>query len=419
MRIRAQASFFEATLLIAAAYMAGVDANRSPNLGLNSSNMRLDGIFFGAIPAFKEPSYPNTPFQINAKLPRPISIMGDYVELEKNAEGLRKIDWVSFTHAFEDTPESTRKARLPNRSNAEPWSTERFSFCGEINRVASKMAEINRKNVTVWLRFGHEVSSHLGFSQMNGQWYNWGEKPSRETYLFYSRTNGELYPLPYGGQPQTHANMMWAPNARFGSSIDSVHGGYTQYWPGGEYVDIAVVSIKILALSYYHFGGIRNRSYGAFIGTRRRNIVPKENQALDKLQEFAKVTCRKFQLYGSEGEGKPIVVAETSAPYTRLITTKQPERGGASEREIKLTWLKQLFSPAMKRSVPDLKAISWVVRIGIRVLPSSLTLLDKIQTFDSGRNDAKSEDFRLLMGNAGVAREAYDYMSQRLSTEDE
>jgi hypothetical protein len=104
-------------------------------------------------------------------------------------------------------------------------------------------------------------------------------------------------------------------------------------------------------------------------------VAPKKNEAVETIQEFAKVRSRvfpfsmpseplglkeKLQLYGSGGHGKPIVLAETAAPYTRLISTKQPERGGASEGEIKLTWLKQLFSDDMVDSVPDLKAISWV-----------------------------------------------------------
>jgi hypothetical protein len=137
--MRVPALFFEVAVLLAASYITRVDGYRSPNLGLNSSNLQLNGIAFGAIPAFKEPSNPNTPAQINAKLPRPISIvsvftliyqffgfiiyphqscyslskkkdcfqphchfflaftqMGDYVSLDRNAEGLRKIDWVSF-----------------------------------------------------------------------------------------------------------------------------------------------------------------------------------------------------------------------------------------------------------------------------------------------------------------------------------
>jgi hypothetical protein len=73
--MRVEVLFLELLLLLSAIYTTGVDANRSPSLGLNSSNLQLNGIAFGAIPAFKERYYPNTPSEINAKLPRPISIV--------------------------------------------------------------------------------------------------------------------------------------------------------------------------------------------------------------------------------------------------------------------------------------------------------------------------------------------------------
>ncbi|PLW10743.1 hypothetical protein PCANC_12334 [Puccinia coronata f. sp. avenae] len=354
--MRVPVLFFEVAVLLAASYITRVDGYRSPNLGLNSSNLQLNGIAFGAIPAFKEPSNPNTPAQINAKLPRPISIMGDYVSLDRNAEGLGKIDWHLDTILSLPGNPVYQIALMPNHGllSVSPFV---------INRVATKMAEINRKGITVWLRFAHE---------MNGQWYNWGEDP----WLFKDKWRA-LSVAVRREAPDTY--MMWAPNARFGRSVDSQNGGYTQYWPGGEYVDIA-------ALSYYHFGG-----------TRRRNVAPKKNEAVETIQEFAK-------LYGSGGHGKPIVLAETAAPYTRLISTKQPERGGASEGEIKLTWLKQLFSDDMVDSVPDLKAISWFEIIKAETAP--------------GRSDAKSEDFRLLLGNTEVSGQATDYMSQMVSNED-
>ncbi|KAA1109603.1 hypothetical protein PGTUg99_025701 [Puccinia graminis f. sp. tritici] len=359
--MRVEVLFLEVLLLLSAIYTTGVDANRSPSLGLNSSNLQLNGIAFGAIPAFKERYYPNTPSQINAKLPRPISIMGDYVELDRNAEGLRKIDWHLDTLLKLPGKPVYQIALMPNHGLLSVSPFVRI-LISQINRIAAKMAEINRNNVTVWLRFGHE---------MNGQWYNWGMNP----WLFKDKWRA-LSVAVRRAAPDTY--MMWAPNARFGDSVDSTKGGYTQYWPGSDYVDIA-------ALSFYHFGG-----------TRRRNLIPRENLALEKIQEFSK-------LYGSQGEGKPIVLAETSAPFTRLISTKQPERGGASERDIKITWLKQLFSQNMKRSVPDLKAISWFEIIKSETAP--------------GRSDAKSEDFRLLLGNRGVSEEAQEYMQQTISND--
>lgn len=321
---------------------------KSSNLGLNSSNLNLHGIAFGAIPAFKEPVHPNTPSQINSKLPLPISIMGDYVELGSNAQGLKKIDWHLETLLKLPGKPVYQIAVMPNHGL---WSVSPFV----IDRIASKMAEINQKNVTVWLRFAHE---------MNGQWYNWGLKP----WLFKHKWQALAIAVRKAA-PTTY--MMWAPNARFGDSTDSVRGGYTPYWPGREFVDIA-------GLSYYHFGG-----------TKRKNLVPESNEAIEKVKEFA-------DIYGSEGEGKPIVLAETAAPYTRALDTKRPERGGGSEREIKLNWLKQLFSEDMRKAVPDLKAISWFEIAKAETAPD--------------RNEPKLEDFRLFLGNRGVAAEAWDYL---------
>lgn len=362
--MRVRIVFLSASFLLSNIYISGFQASalrsggkehlnqRSSDLGLNCSNLNLHGIAFGAIPAFKEPNHPNTPFQINAQLPRPISIMGDYVELGTNAQGLRKIDWHLETLMKLPGNPVYQIALMPNHGllSVSPFV---------INKVAAKMAEINQNNITVWLRFGHE---------MNGKWYNWGANP----WLFKKKWRA-LSTAVRQAAPNTY--MMWAPNARFGKSVHSITGGYTPYWPGGEYVDIA-------ALSYYHFGG-----------TKRKNIVPQDDEAVDKIQEFAKI-------YGSEGEGKPIVLAETSAPYTRLLSSKVPETGGGSERDIKLGWLKQLFSENMKQWVPDLKAISWFE-------------ISKSETAP-GRSDAKSEDFRLLLGNAQVAQDARDFLLQSL-----
>lgn len=43
--------------------------------------------------------------------------------------------------------------------------------------------------------------------------------------------------------------LMWAPNARYGNSVDSSKGGYSPYWPGGEYVDIAGQSQSLSSLT--------------------------------------------------------------------------------------------------------------------------------------------------------------------------
>lgn len=320
--------------------------NLDSSLGLNPSNLHRNGIAFGVLPGFREPIKPNTPAQINSKLSRPISIMGDYIHFGTDGWGYKVIDW--HVKALQELPGTPvyQVALMP--VGGLYGVTEKMA-----EEIADKMYELNQRNITVWLRWCHE---------MNGGWYVWGHKPSlfKRKWRMVARAVKRKAPDTY---------MMWAPNARYGDSIHSIRGGYTPYWPGGDYVDIA-------ALSFYHFGG-----------SSRKNVIPEPTQAVVKLKEFSK-------LYGMKGKQKPIVIAETSAPYTRSIWG---DWGTESEEKIKLAWLKQVFSPAMKYAVPELKAVSWFEIYKTETPP--------------GRWYPKSEDFRLLTGDSTLSRKAADYLS--------
>lgn len=60
--------------------------------------------------------------------------------------------------------------------------------------------------------------------------------------------------------------MLWAPNSGFGNDQDALLGGYTKYWPGGEWVDmigeffpplfrfwLLRVSDRVVKKQVYHF----------------------------------------------------------------------------------------------------------------------------------------------------------------------
>ncbi|EGG09618.1 family 26 glycoside hydrolase [Melampsora larici-populina 98AG31] len=232
-------------------------------------------------------------------------------------------------------------------------------------RIADKMLELNQRNITVWLRWCHEV-------EPLPQFHTSKHMPSQiapPIPIFKKKWRMVAHAVK-SKAPDTY--MMWAPNARYGDSIHSIRGGYTPYWPGGDYVDIA-------ALSFYHFGG-----------SSRKNVIPEPTQAVEKLKEFSK-------LYGMKGKRKPIVIAETSAPYTRSMGSGWGDWGYESEEKIKLAWLKQVFSPAMKYAVPELKAVSWFEIYKKETPP--------------GRWYPKSEDFRLLTGDTSLSRKAAEYLS--------
>lgn len=188
-----------------------------------------------------------------------------------------------------------------------------------------------------------------------------------------------MYTSIHAKAPKTYMN--WSPNSYFGQSLDDPHGGYTQYWPGKQYVDM-------VGISFYHYGG-----------QERQNIMPAYHEAFDKITQFDK-------LYAS-GQGLPMILSETGASYVRrlfllafclvmpnadvvlspplqttILQTGKPESGGASEHDIKMEWLRQLLSCDILRSVTSLKAITWFE-----------VIKDENAT---GNTITKQEDFRLI-----------------------
>ncbi|EGF99357.1 uncharacterized protein MELLADRAFT_112808 [Melampsora larici-populina 98AG31] len=61
-------------------------------MGLSPSNLKRNGISIGFLPALGESVAPNTPNEINAKLPAPMAIMGDYINLEYDGPNQSQID---------------------------------------------------------------------------------------------------------------------------------------------------------------------------------------------------------------------------------------------------------------------------------------------------------------------------------------
>ncbi|KAG0144703.1 hypothetical protein CROQUDRAFT_708484 [Cronartium quercuum f. sp. fusiforme G11] len=213
------------------------------------------------------------------------------------------------------------------------------------HNIAKKMKYINDKGITVWLRFAHE---------MNGDWYNWGGKPElfKEKWNLIAKEVKAVTDRTY---------MLWSPNALFGNSVDDKHGGYTPYWPGSSTVDI-------VGVSFYHWGR----------ADKRVNVIPTDDEVVGKIHQLN-------ELYGSKGEGKPVVIAETAASYTYNRWSKTPVAGGSSEYDIKMRWLHLLLDRYIKRAVPNLRAMIWFE-----------VIKDENATGDT---PVRTEDFRLVLGN--------------------
>lgn len=241
-------------------------------------------------------------------------------------------------------------------------------------QLVSTVRSINRRGITVWLRFCYEmVSLVASFGSrkrassdppllQNGGWMSYGSQPEdyvavwrRVTTAIRAATN-ETY-------------MFWAPNLWNGPVDDPVQG-YTPYWPGEDYVDVA-------GLSVYWFGPERSI-----------NQVPETGSFRESLQPF-------YNLVGGSGsnplklkQGFPVVVAESSAPYyfdipssSRYYTQQgdtdiqpplpnlnnyraslnepNPYPRSDDELAVKATWIAQMTGNSTAQRFPNLKAVTW------------------------------------------------------------
>ncbi|OAV99942.1 hypothetical protein PTTG_09740 [Puccinia triticina 1-1 BBBD Race 1] len=273
-------------------------------MGLSSTNLNVNGIAVGFLPALSEPIQPNTPLDINNRIGAPMSVMGSYIQLYAKDTNLVEIDW-----------------QLPQYRQLIGWPVWEIAMMPVEGlekvtpemaaNIASKMQMLNAQGITVWLRFAHE---------MNGDWYVWGQKPALFLEKWKLVTSAVRRVAP-------KTLMLWAPNSGFSADQDALLGGYAKYWPGGEWVDM--------------------------IGHERVNVLPSPTEAQDTIKDFVK-------LFGSKDHDRPLVLAETAASYTRSLDGK-PAPGEAAERDIKLSWMSQLLSRSMAEAVPELKAVVWAL----------------------------------------------------------
>ncbi|WAQ84961.1 hypothetical protein PtA15_5A534 [Puccinia triticina] len=282
-----------------------------------------------------------------------MSVMGSYIQLYAKDSNLAEIDW-----------------QLPQYRQLIGWPVWEIAIMPveglekvtpEVAaNIARKMQMLNAQGITVWLRFAHE---------MNGDWYVWGLKPALFLEKWKLVTSAVRRVAP-------KTLMLWAPNSGFGKDQDALLGGYTKYWPGGEWVDM-------IGLSFYHYGG-----------HERANVLPYPTEAQDTIKDFVK-------LFGSKTHDLPVVLAETAASYTRSLDGR-PAPGAANERDIKLSWMNQLLSRSMAEAVPELKAIVW-----FEVMKNENA---------AGNTPVKSEDFRIVTGQIKpLVEDAYKLLSHRSS----
>lgn len=211
--------------------------------------------------------------------------------------------------------------------------------------------------------------------EMNGTWYEWGQKPDEYVAAFRL-----LADAVHAGAPS--AAMLWAPSYAAGYPFTEAYGAvdeldqgtvraldtngnelvdvgddpYSPYYPGDDAVDW-------VGLTMYHYGSYQpgrvaeNRDEREYSGAIITSVLPEEDKfatqlagtyglpsgapAIDFAKEYAAGRDQRFFI-------------QTAALYD----PEDPD--SADEADIKAAWLDQLFDPAIAEEYPEIGMITWL-----------------------------------------------------------
>ena len=207
-------------------------------------------------------------------------------------------------------------------------------------------------DISILLRWNHE---------MNGSWYVWGQQPT-----LYIAKFREFADIIHTRAP--NVAMAWTPNQGWGypwptvpsriipgstdfALLDTNGDGfitetddpYSPYYPGDSYVDW-------VGHSFYHWSNQSARGY---------NNIPYSGK-WGQANGIGNAVLNFHNLF-AVGHNKPMMIAETSALFDPI----DKNGGGASEADIKIGWIGQVYnlkdtaSPSLQHDFPRLKAIFW------------------------------------------------------------
>lgn len=249
----------------------------------------------------------------------------------------------------------------------------------EPSKPLTELAEEDAERLTEVL---HGASEEYGTTflirfapEMNGTWYEWGQKPA--DYVDAFRTVAAALDA---GAPG--AEMLWAPSYAAGYPFTEAYGAldgpdvgtlraldtngnglvepgddpYLPYYPGDDAVDW-------VGLTMYHYGSYQpgavaevddNREYSGAIIT---SVLPEQDKYETQLEGTYGMAPGAPQInfakeYGADRKKR--VFIQTSALYD----PEDPD--SAAEVEIKRAWLDQLVDPAIAEEHPEIGMIAWL-----------------------------------------------------------
>jgi hypothetical protein len=224
----------------------------------------------------------------------------------------------------------------------------------DARRLARQLATLHERHGTLFLvRFAPE---------MNGTWTSWGQQP--RAYRSAFRTVADQV---HAGAPT--AAMMWSvaygAGYPFGRSYGAIEGSgpreteqldttgdgrvdaaddpYGPYYPGARAVDW-------VGMTMYHFG--RKRDFGDGLRPVAGEVAARLSETYGYGADAPTDRTSFYDRY-SRDTGTPFAL-ETG------ILTVPGRSGGDPELTVKRDWWRQVLSPALRTSYPNLAAIAWL-----------------------------------------------------------
>lgn len=278
----------------------------------NSQTKYLNGIALGWLPNFEVPGAVNT---INNALDRPMSVIGDYVQIyaleDEVPTPLVQVDYhLANVSSGNANVQPVYMVSLMPQAGLEAVTPE------VINAVVTKMNALNTLGVTVWLRYAFEMN-------LGSEFHAWSGQPT--AFIDSWRA---MYNAIKAGTTDTY--MLWSPNVDVEDTPN-----YMTYYPGADFVDLHGISL------YSFAAGGRGRN-DALTGT-----------------EFADLFTPFYQMFGNN----PLVISETSKPFNYELneypSSPLPGNAVTDEAGTKVDWFTQLTSPATKAAFPNLISVNW------------------------------------------------------------
>ncbi|KAL8281018.1 hypothetical protein RQP46_006697 [Phenoliferia psychrophenolica] len=347
--------------------------------GLPANGLRKLSISVGVLPDWTHEG----PIAVNRAFGGATSIVGDYINVSP-----RQSSDAWFSQMEYHLPEILQVASGAVRPVYAPaiiYSDHLDTWTPAMTSgLAKAVAQVNKQGITVWLRLLFE---------MNGSWMPYGLQPDLLIQIWKDVT--------IAVRAETNQTfMLWSPNIWSGA-VDDSKQGYTTFFPGEAYVDIA-------GLSYYSSGF--NKSV---------NQPPSNNIFKTLFTPFYNLLNPTNLNSSSSNLLKltapiPIVISETSAPYYYELPSSSPYYNQAGDTGFSgalpntSDYTPSLASPPYAHSDDELyiKA-SWFVQMTSNVTGAAFPNLIAVSLFNyfkRGGDEATPvlADFRVVGGNQTV-----------------